>query len=90
MYFTYLAIQEPDVLLLDEPTNHLDIETIEALQVGLTEFPGAVILVSHDIDFLESVATEVWKTEDGMLTQLSDDISGLDMYTDSIYERIEI
>lgn len=90
VYFTYLAIQEPDILLLDEPTNHLDMETVEALQQGLLDFPGAVILVSHDLEFLESVATEVWQTADGKLTQLSDDASGLDEYVEAVCESMEI
>ncbi|MAV49849.1 MAG: elongation factor 3 [Hyphomonadaceae bacterium] len=47
----------PDILLLDEPTNHLDVPMIEALEQRLETFPGAVLLVSHDRRFLETVTT---------------------------------
>jgi len=48
---------DPDILLLDEPTNHLDVEMIEALEKRLRSFRGAILLVSHDRAFLESVST---------------------------------
>jgi ATP-binding cassette subfamily F protein 3 len=70
VYFASLAAQGPDILLMDEPTNHLDIETIDGLSAGLLEFPGAVVLVSHDLDFLETLATEVWMTANGRLERL--------------------
>ena len=49
----------PDLLLLDEPTNHLDLKNLEWLEQELAEFPGAVLVVSHDRWFLEAVATGV-------------------------------
>lgn len=48
---------DPDILLLDEPTNHLDVEMIETLEERLKAFRGAILLVSHDRAFLESVST---------------------------------
>jgi ATP-binding cassette, subfamily F, member 3 len=50
-----MLLQKPDVILLDEPTNHLDIESIQWLEKYLIDYPGAVILVSHDITFLDNV-----------------------------------
>ncbi len=50
-----LLLQQPDLLLLDEPTNHLDAESVAWLQHHLTEFPGCVILVTHDRYFLDQV-----------------------------------
>ena len=49
----------------DEPTNHLDIETIEALGVGLTNYKGGVILVSHDQRLITMVCQELWVCSKG-------------------------
>jgi len=54
-----------NLLVLDEPTNDLDLETLDLLQERLAEYPGTVLLVSHDRDFLDRVATSVIATEGG-------------------------
>ncbi|MDP9122500.1 MAG: ABC-F family ATP-binding cassette domain-containing protein, partial [Acidobacteriota bacterium] len=54
-----LMLQPADLLILDEPTNDLDIPTLEVLEESLTEFPGALILVTHDRLLLNEVATEI-------------------------------
>jgi len=54
-----LMLQPADILVLDEPTNDLDFETLDILQSALTEFPGAVLLVSHDRYFVDQVATQI-------------------------------
>ncbi len=90
VYFATIASQKPDILLMDEPTNHLDVETIEGLSEGLNNFEGAAIIVSHDLDFLENVATEVWKTCDGQLKKLSDGLDGLEKYVDEVVEAMEL
>jgi len=54
-----LMLQPADIMVLDEPTNDLDFETLDVLQNALTEFPGAVLLVSHDRYFVDQVATQI-------------------------------
>ena len=54
-----LMVQSADLLLLDEPTNDLDIPALEVLEESLAEFPGALVLVSHDRDLLDRLCTEV-------------------------------
>ena len=63
-----LLMRAPDVLLLDEPTNHLDLDSVGWLQEFLTGYHGAVVVVSHDRDFLNRVATTVWHVESGRIT----------------------
>jgi ATP-binding cassette subfamily F protein 3 len=62
-----LVASGANVLILDEPTNHLDIESREALEDALTEFEGAVLLVSHDRALLEAVGSRTLVCEDGRL-----------------------
>jgi ATP-binding cassette subfamily F protein 3 len=52
-----ILLQKPDVLLLDEPTNHLDIESIQWLEETMNTFAGAIVLISHDKQFLDNVTT---------------------------------
>lgn len=58
-YFARLLLSDPDYLLLDEPTNYLDIASIKFLEEYLSDFPGAILVVSHDRYFLDRLATSV-------------------------------
>ncbi len=59
MLFGKMMLQRPNVLLLDEPTNHLDMESIESLNLALDNYPGTLIFVSHDREFVSSLATRI-------------------------------
>ena len=59
MIFGRLILQKPNVLLLDEPTNHLDMESIESLNLALENYAGTLIFVSHDREFVGSLATRI-------------------------------
>jgi len=59
MLFGKLTLQRPNVLILDEPTNHLDMESIESLNTALEKFDGTLIFVSHDREFVSSLATRI-------------------------------
>jgi ATPase subunit of ABC transporter with duplicated ATPase domains len=59
MLFGKLMMQKPNVLLMDEPTNHLDMESIESLNLALENYPGTLIFVSHDREFVSSLATRI-------------------------------
>ncbi|MCI9546578.1 MAG: ABC-F family ATP-binding cassette domain-containing protein [Lachnospiraceae bacterium] len=60
-----LLLGKPDVLLLDEPTNHLDMDSIVWLETYLLNYPGAVLIVSHDRYFLDRIVTRVVELEQG-------------------------
>jgi len=61
--FCKLMLQKPNVLVLDEPTNHLDLESINALNIALQRYHGTVLLVTHDHDLIDEVATRIWSFE---------------------------
>jgi ATPase subunit of ABC transporter with duplicated ATPase domains len=59
MLFGRLMLQKPNILLMDEPTNHLDMESIESLNTALEDYPGTLLFVSHDREFVSSLATRI-------------------------------
>jgi ATPase subunit of ABC transporter with duplicated ATPase domains len=60
-----LVLQMPNVLLLDEPTNHLDMESIESLNTALDKYTGTLVFVSHDREFVSSLATRIIELKPG-------------------------
>ncbi|MCL4757916.1 MAG: ABC-F family ATPase [Rhodocyclaceae bacterium] len=69
MLFGKLMLSRPNVLLMDEPTNHLDMESIESLNTGLEKFNGTLIFISHDREFVSSLATRILDISlDGRIT----------------------
>jgi ATPase subunit of ABC transporter with duplicated ATPase domains len=67
LIFCRLMLQKPNVLVLDEPTNHLDLESINALNISLQKYLGTVLLVTHDHDVIDEVATRIWHFEGGRI-----------------------
>jgi ATPase subunit of ABC transporter with duplicated ATPase domains len=65
MIYGKLMLMRPNVLLLDEPTNHMDMETIESLQIGLEKYPGTLVFVSHDREFVNALATRIIELRPG-------------------------
>jgi ATP-binding cassette subfamily F protein 3 len=64
----------PHLLILDEPTNHLDVDSREALVHALTEYEGAVILISHDRHLIEASADRLWVVRGGTVTPYAGDM----------------
>lgn len=69
-----IAWRKPNVLLLDEPTNHLDLETREALAEALSDFGGAIVLVSHDRHLTGLVCDTYWRVADGSVDAFAGDL----------------
>ncbi len=83
LIFGKLVLQMPNIMLLDEPTNHLDMESIESLNIALEKYPGTLIFVSHDREFVSSLATRVIELRpdaDGAPAQIIDYQGGYEDY----------
>ena len=76
-------LSRPDVLILDEPTNHLDVATIQWLETHLSQYPGAILLVTHDRYFLDDVANRIVELDRGHLAAYAGN------YTAYIVEKAE-
>jgi ATPase subunit of ABC transporter with duplicated ATPase domains len=68
MMFGKLMMNKPNILIMDEPTNHMDMESIEALNLALEHYQGTLIFVSHDREFVGSLATQIIDMENQGLT----------------------
>ena len=68
LLFGRLMLQQPNIMLMDEPTNHLDMESIESLNTALENYSGTLIFVSHDREFVSSLATRIIEMQpDGLV-----------------------
>ncbi|MDX1573046.1 MAG: ABC-F family ATPase [Methylophaga sp.] len=68
MLFGKLILQKPNILVMDEPTNHMDMESIESLNMALDQYEGTLIFVSHDREFVSSLATRIFDMENEGIT----------------------
>ena len=75
LYLLKVLMEQPNILLLDEPTNDLDIMTLSVLEHYLDDFPGAVVVVSHDRYFLDRVVEHMFAFEDDRITHFNGDFS---------------
>jgi ATPase subunit of ABC transporter with duplicated ATPase domains len=67
LLFCKLMLMKPNILIFDEPTNHLDLESINALNISVQRYEGTVLLVTHDHDLIDEVATRIWHFDGGMI-----------------------
>ncbi|MFN7055581.1 ABC-F family ATP-binding cassette domain-containing protein [Hyphomonas sp.] len=70
-----IALAKPHILILDEPTSHLDIDSREALIYALNDFPGAVLLITHDVYLAEATADQLWLVKDGKVAPYAGDLA---------------
>jgi ATP-binding cassette subfamily F protein 3 len=84
-----VLVEAPDVMLLDEPTNYLDIEARIWLRNFLCQYPGAVIMVSHDQDFLDAVVSEVYELFLGELKRYSGNYSSYVVQREQELEQLQ-
>jgi ATPase subunit of ABC transporter with duplicated ATPase domains len=72
MIWGKLMLQKYNVLAMDEPTNHMDMESIESLQIALEKYDGTLIFVSHDREFVSSLANRILEVKmDGTINDYS-------------------
>ena len=71
LLFGKLMMSSPNVMVLDEPTNHMDMEAIEALNLALVHYEGTIIFVSHDREFVSSLATQIIEIKDRKLVNFA-------------------
>jgi ATP-binding cassette subfamily F protein uup len=81
-----LILAQPDLLLLDEPTNHLDVDMIEWLESYLSNYAGALFMITHDRYFLEAVCTVIFEMDEGKLFRYAGNFS---YYLEKKQERQE-
>jgi len=70
-----IALEKPHILILDEPTSHLDIDSREALIYAINDFPGAVLLITHDVYLAEATADQLWLVKDGKVSPYDGDLN---------------
>ncbi|WP_119065952.1 ABC-F family ATP-binding cassette domain-containing protein [Aggregatilinea lenta] len=83
-----LLLESPDLLVMDEPTNHLDINAVEWLESFLKTWPGALLVVSHDRYFMDSVVTTIWEMDWGTVEAYRGNYSHYQLQRADRHERL--
>lgn len=71
MLFGKIMMQKPNILVMDEPTNHMDMESIESLNMAMEQFEGTILFVSHDREFVSTLATRIIELKEGGYTDFA-------------------
>ena len=87
--FAWMGFKQPHFMILDEPTNHLDIESIDALADAINDFPGAVVVVSHDLRLIAQIAEEIWIVDKGKCRKFLGDIADYKEFVQGEIQRME-
>jgi len=82
-----LLVQEPDLLIMDEPTNHLDLLTLIWLQRYLMNYPGAILMISHDRDFMDELIETVYEINDTKLLNYTGNYSSYEEQREKRYDQ---
>lgn len=85
-----LLLFQPNLLLLDEPTNHLDLEAITWLESQLVAYPGALLVVSHDRQFLDAVSNRIWELDNHKITVYSGNYSSYLQQREERAQRLDL
>lgn len=86
-HMTRLLVMEPDLLLLDEPTNHLDLLSLMWFRNYLKNYPGALLIISHDRDFMDELVQQVYEIEESKLQSYQGNYSDYLKQREENYER---
>jgi ATPase subunit of ABC transporter with duplicated ATPase domains len=87
LIFCRLMLQKPNFLVLDEPTNHLDLESINALNIALQRYDGTVLLVTHDHDVIDEVATRIWNFRGGKIDDFKGNYEEFAQYSEQLAQQ---
>lgn len=82
-------VKSPEILLLDEPTNHLDIEAIEKLEQDLLDFRGAIVIISHDRQFLSALSKQTWWLDRGKVRSVDQGFDHFDSWSAEVLQNEE-
>jgi ATP-binding cassette subfamily F protein 3 len=89
-HLAQLLVLEPDLLMLDEPTNHLDLLSLLWLQKYLKNYPGAILLISHDRDFMDELVETVYDIDDEQLVSYRGNYSSFLTQKEMRYEQMQV